>query len=97
MAYQRKTRNATELSAALSAAALGRKKNNGRRPKGSKNKVPSKRTPTRTMTVRESDYEVFRAAARAAAVPIVEFMHLNAEGLKRRNPQIFGPTPEIDP
>lgn len=32
---------------------------------------------------------VFGKYAHAAGVPMVEFMHMNAEGLKRRNPQIF--------
>ena len=42
------------------------------------------------MTIREPDYIVFNKCAHAASVPMVEFMHLNAEGLKKRNPQIFG-------
>lgn len=89
MPYQRKCKTRAELSAALSAAARGRAHNNGGRPKGSKNKGPSKRVPTRTMTVREEDYGVYRLCAHAANVPMVEFMHLNAEGLKKRNPQLF--------
>lgn len=98
MAYERKTRDAAELSAALSAAAKGRKHNHGGRPRGSKNAGPSKRVPTRTMTVREADYEVFRLCAHAANVPMTEFMHLNAEGLKRRNPGLFGgDAPAVEP
>ena len=42
------------------------------------------------MTIREPDYIVFNKCAHAANVPMVEFMHLNAEGLKKRNPKIFG-------
>ena len=90
MPYQKKYKTKAELSAALSAAAKNRKRNGGGRPKGSKNKGPSKRTPTRTMTIREPDYIVFNKCSRAAGVPMVEFMHLNAEGLKKRNPKIFG-------
>lgn len=89
MPYQKKYQTRADLSAALSAAAKGRKNNNGGRPKGSKNKAPSKRVPTRTMTIREPDYVVFSKCAHAAGVPMVEFMHMNAEGLKKRNPQIF--------
>lgn len=89
MPYIRKTKNASELSAALSAAAKSRKANHGGRPKGSKNKGPSKRKPTRTMTIREPDYVVFSKCAHAAGIPMVEFMHMNAEGLKMRNPQLF--------
>lgn len=90
MPYQKKYKTREELSIALSNAARNRKRNGGGRPKGSKNKGPSKRTPTRTMTIREPDYVVFNKCSRAAGVPMVEFMHLNAEGLKKRNPQIFG-------
>lgn len=89
MPYQKKYKTKAELSAALSEAAKSRKSNHGGRPKGSKNKGPSKRTPTRTMTIREPDYLVFSRCAHAAGIPMVEFMHLNAEGLKKRNPQIF--------
>ena len=54
-------------------------------------KDPSlKGVPNRTMSVREPDYNVFVRCAFAAHVPLVEFMHLNAEGLKKRNPAIFG-------
>ena len=58
---------------------------------GRKRKDPSLRSvPNRTMSVREPDYNVFVRCANAANVPLVEFMHMNAEGLKRRNPQLFG-------
>ena len=54
-------------------------------------KDPSlKGVPNRTMSVREPDYNVFVRCAFAAHVPLVEFMHMNAEGLKKRNPKIFG-------
>lgn len=43
----------------------------------------------RTLSVRDPDWRVFAKCAHAAGVPMVEFMHLNAEGLKRRNPQLF--------
>lgn len=90
MPYQKKYKTKAELSAALSAAAKNRKTNHGGRPKGSKNKTPSKRIPTRTMTIREPDYLVFSRCAHAAGIPMVEFMHLNAERLKKLNPQLFG-------
>lgn len=62
----------------------------GGRPKGSPNKNPLIGLPSKSLTVREPDYQVFVKCAFAANVPLVEFMHLNAEGLKKRNPQIFG-------
>lgn len=69
---------------AVGYAGVGRKK-------GSTTKDPTARNaPNRTMSVREPDYQVFVKCAFAANVPLVEFMHLNAEGLKKRNPQIFG-------
>lgn len=67
---------------AVGYAGVGRKKG--------WTKDPSlKGVPHRTMTIREPDYVVFSKCAHAAGVPMVEFMHMNAEGLKRRNPQIF--------
>lgn len=89
MAYKKKYATRAELSAALSAAAKSRQNNRGGRPKGSKNKGPSRRVPTRTLTVREQDYDVFTTCARAALVPLVDFMHMNAGALKRRNPTLF--------
>ncbi len=59
------------------------------RKKGTANPT-AKGVPNRTMSVRDSDYHVFVKCAFAANVPLVEFMHLNAEGLKKRNPKIFG-------
>lgn len=53
-----------------------------------------KAIPSRTVTVREPDYQVFVRLAGAANKPIVEFMHNVAEGLKKRNPQFF--TPDVE-
>lgn len=41
------------------------------------------------MTIHEPDYVVFSKCAHTAKTPMIEFMHTNAEGLKKRNPQIF--------
>ena len=66
------------------------------RKKGTANPT-AKGVPNRTMSVRDSDYHVFVKCAFAANVPLVEFMHMNAEGLKRRNPQLFGEnTPKVE-
>ena len=67
---------------AVAYANVGRKK-------GTANPT-AKGIPNRTMSVRDPDYQVFVKCAFAANVPLVEFMHLNAEGLKKRNPKIFG-------
>lgn len=91
MAYVKKYATAEERSAAFSRAAKSRKHNNGGRPKGSLNKNPVPRVPSRTMTVREPDYKVYVKCASHNGVPIVEFMHLLAESLKKKNPNIFAP------
>lgn len=61
----------------------------GGRPKGSPNKNPALGGASKTMTVREPDYRVFVKCAFADNVPLVQFMHKNAEGLKARNPHLF--------
>ena len=100
MAYVKKYATAAERSAAFSRAAKSRKHNNGGRPKGAPNKNPVPRVPSRTLTVRQPDYEVFVKCASIHkeddkaiknGVPIVEFMHLLAESLKKKNPNIFAP------
>lgn len=91
MAYQKKYATAAERSAAFSRAAKSRKHNNGGRPKGSPNKNPVPRVPSRTLTVRQPDYEVIVKCAFAANVPQVEFLHIWAESLKAKNPHLFSP------
>ena len=66
---------------AIGYANVGRKK-------GTAN-PSAKGKPNRTLSVRDPDYQVFVKCAFAANVPLVEFMHMNAEGLKKRNPQLF--------
>lgn len=61
----------------------------GGRPKGSTKDPSLKAIPSRTLTVREPDYQVYVKLANAQDVPIVEFMHLNAEHLKEVNPEVF--------
>lgn len=90
MAYVRKFKTAAELSAFRSQIAKNRKNNNGGRKPGSPNKNPAVREPARTLTVRQSDYDVIVKCAFTAGKTIVDFMHFVAEGLKRRNPKLFG-------
>ena len=89
MAYVRKFKTAAELAAFRSHLAKTRKNNRGGRPKGSLNKNPAPRVPSRTLTVRQPDYEVIVKCAFAANVPQVEFLHMWAESLKVKNPQLF--------
>lgn len=105
--YVRTTKSKEELSALRSqlgkkgAQSLLKSKNfRGGRPKGSPNKNPVPRVPSRTLTVRQPDYEVFVKCASChnkdernakPGVPIVEFMHVLAEHLKAKNPAIFAP------
>lgn len=95
--YVRVTKSPEELSALRSK--LGKQGGAKRKEMGYKGvgrkkgwtKDPStKAIPARTLTVREPDYAVIVKCASFAQKPIVEFMHLVAEGLKKRNPQIFG-------
>lgn len=96
MAYVKKY--ATEEERRRAKSAAGRKgaaariaagHNRGGRPKGSLNKNSLPRVPSRTLTVRQPDYEVFVKCAFAANVPQVEFLHMVADGLKAKNPQLF--------
>lgn len=95
MAYQKKYATDAERSLAFSRAAKSRKHNNGGRPKGSPNKNPAASIPTRTMKVREPDYKVFVKLAGVKNSHLVDFMHIVADTLKSRNPQIF--SAEIEP
>lgn len=63
----------------------------GGRPKGSPNKDPLIGVPSRTLTVRQPDYDVFVRCSNAADEPIVSFMHDVAESLKMKNPVLFTP------
>lgn len=63
----------------------------GGRPKGSPNANPLIGVPSRTLTVRQPDYDVFVRCANAADEPIVSFMHDVAESLKKKNPALFVP------
>ena len=55
-------------------------------------KDPSLRgLPSRSLTVRDPDYQVIVRCANAADKPIVSFMHDIAESLKRKNPALFAP------
>ena len=98
MAYVKKYKTKEELSRIRAeagrkgAAALKASGNfRGGRKKGWTKDPALKAIPAKTLTVREPDYQVYVKCAFAANVPIVEFMHLNAEALKKRNPQLFAP------
>lgn len=69
---------------ALGYAMVGRKK-------GNPNTNPLIGEPSRTLSVRQSDYNVFVRCANAADKPIVSFMHDVAESLKKKNPVLFTP------
>ena len=89
MAYERKFKTAAELSAFRSQMAKNRKVCKGGRPKGWTKDPALKATPSRTITVRQPDYEVFVKCAHINGVSLVEFMHQNAEGHKQRNEEYF--------
>ncbi|MBQ4199610.1 MAG: hypothetical protein II649_06980 [Kiritimatiellae bacterium] len=85
MAYERKTKSAAELSAARSRAAKSRKHNRGGRPAGSRTNPELKAVPTRSLTVREPDYLVFRAYAFKSNIQIAEAMHRLARSLLKNH------------
>ena len=94
--YVRKTKSKEELSTLRSElgkkGAQGLRKSGnfrGGRKKGWTKDPAKKAIPSRTLTVRQPDYEVFVKCAFAANVPQVEFLHLVADGLKAKNPQLF--------
>ena len=95
MAYVKKYK--TDAERRLAQSIAGKKGADKRRAVGYANvgRKPMdpalKAIPAKTLTVREPDYQVYVKCAFAANVPIVEFMHLNAEALKKRNPQLFAP------
>ncbi len=96
--YVRKTKSKEELSAlrsqlgkqggakrkAMGYAGVGRKKG--------WTKDPALRAiPSKTLTVREPDYNVFVRLASVQGVAIVEFMHIVAESLRGKNAELFAP------
>jgi hypothetical protein len=97
MAYQKKYATKEERSLALSRAGkkgADKVKENGThrggRPKGSRNKnSPSIAEPSRSILVRDSAYQVFVRCAGSMNTPMISFMSLVAENLKKRNPQLF--------
>ena len=88
MAYVRKTKSAAELSEARSRAAKSRKNNRGGRPAGSKTNPELKAVPTRSLTVREPDYQVFRGYAFKSDIQIAEAMHRLARSLLKNHPDL---------
>lgn len=88
MAYVRKTKNAAELSAARSRAAKSRKHNNGGRPVGSQKDPALKAVPTRSLTVKEPDYHVFRKYAFENNITISDAIHRLAKSLLKNHPDL---------
>ena len=88
MAYIRKTKSAAELSAARSLAARSRKHNRGGRPAGSRTNPELKAVPTRALTVREPDYQVFRKYAFVNNIQIAEAMHRLARSMLKNHPEL---------
>ena len=88
MPYVRITKNAAELSAARSRAAKSRKHNRGGRPAGSKTNPELKAVPTRSLTVRDPDYQVFRKYAFVNNIQIAETMHRLARSVLKNHPEL---------
>lgn len=75
-----------EARKALGYAGVGRKRGWTKDP-------TLKAIPAKTLTVREPDYQVFVRLAHVEGVPQVEFLHIVAESLKRKNPDVFKAEP----
>lgn len=88
MAYIRKTKNAAELSAARSRAAKSRKHNRGGRPAGSRTNPDLLAVPTRSLSIREPDYNVFRKYAFLNNLTIAEAIHRLARSLLKNHPEL---------
>ena len=88
MPYVRKTKNAAELSAARSLAAKSRKHNRGGRPAGAQKDPSMKVVPTRSLTVREPDYLVFRKYAFVKNITIADATHRLAKSLLKNHPDL---------
>ena len=95
MAYKKKNLTPAQRSEQARKAALSVKHHNGGRKKGWTKDPSLKGIPAKTITVRDPDYQVFVKLAFAANLPIVEFMHKVAEGMKQRNPKIFSEPQEV--
>lgn len=96
MAYLKKYASEEERRLAKSLAGkkgaavrIARGNNKGGRPKGSLSKNPSARIPTRTLTIRQPDYEVIVRLAHAANLSQVDFLHKVCDKLKEKNPALF--------
>lgn len=88
--YQKK--DPREVSAARSRAAKMRKHNNGGRKKGvpNKNTDPKLRAePTKSVTIYQSDYDVFRVLAFKAKSTLAGFFHKVAVHMKEKNASAF--------
>ena len=88
MAYIRKTKSAAELSAARSRAAKSRKHNRGGRPAGSRTNPELKAIPTRSLTVREPDYQVFRKYALVNNLSIADATHKITKAVVAKHPEL---------
>ena len=72
------------------ASTIARGHSRGGRPKGATNKTPSGiESETRSVMVLAVSHGVFQKCANAAGRSMIDFMSVVADGLKRRNPQLF--------
>ena len=88
MPYVRTTKTPAELSAARSRAAKSRKHNRGGRPVGSQKDPSLKVIPTRSLTIREPDYLVFRKYAFVNNITIADATHRFAKALLKNHPDL---------
>lgn len=88
MPYVRTTKTPAELSEARSRAAKMRKNCRGGRPAGSVKDPSAKAIPTRSLSIREPDYQVIRKFAFGKNVTIAEATHMLASALLKNHPDL---------
>ena len=89
MAKEKKTPE--ELSRIRSLAAQKRKTHKGGRPKGWTKDPALKSVPIMSIPAREPDRAIFRKLAFAKNMAIAQLVHIVAESLKAKNPDVFPP------
>jgi len=80
-----------ELSRIRSLASQKRKTHKGGRPKGWTKDPELKSVPIMSIPAREPDRQVFRKLAFAKNMAIAQLVHIVADNLVQKNPDVFPP------
>lgn len=89
MAYQKKNLTPEQRSELARKASAARKNKRGGRPKGwTKDPALVVKKQRRSLACYDEDYKIIVKLANVARKTQVEFIHLVAESLKAKNPQV---------